>query len=56
MANRAWLDEVRARLVKHALPASYIQRFVSEPSDHLEDLKENMSREAGVLSRRGEPN
>lgn len=48
---------MRERLVKHALPPSYIQRFVAELSDHLEDLKEeNMSTDASLLSRLGEPN
>ena len=45
MANQPWLDEVRQRLAKHALPPSYVQRFTEELSDHLEDLKEeNMTR------------
>ena len=56
MANQPWLDEVRRRLAKHALPPSYIQRFVEELSDHLEDFKEeNMGTEADVCSRLGEP-
>jgi hypothetical protein len=56
MANQPWLDEVRQRLAKQALPASYIQRFVSELCDHLEDLKEeNMSTDADVSSRLGQP-
>jgi hypothetical protein len=57
MANRAWLDDVRASLAEHALPTAYIQRFVSELSDHIEDLKEeNMNTDASVLSRLGEAN
>ncbi len=56
MANLPWLDDVRERLAKHALPPTYIQRFLGELTDHLEDLKEeNMSTEATVLSRLGEP-
>jgi hypothetical protein len=56
MANLPWLDEVRRRLARHALPPAYIQRFVQELSDHLEDLKEeNMSTEANVCSRLGQP-
>lgn len=55
MVNRPWLDEVRWRLMRHALPPSYIQRFVEELSDHLEDLKEeNMDTEA-AYSRLGKP-
>jgi hypothetical protein len=56
MANRPWLDDVRARLARHALPPSYIQRFTEELSDHLEDLmEENMSTASNVYSRLGEP-
>jgi hypothetical protein len=56
MANRPWLDDVRARLAKCALPPSYIQRFTEELSDHLEDLmEENMSTASDVYSRLGEP-
>jgi hypothetical protein len=56
MANQAWLDVVRQRLTKHALPPTYIQRFLGELSDHLEDLKEEtMSAESDVYSRLGEP-
>jgi hypothetical protein len=56
MANRAWLDEVRERLAKQCLPNAYVQRFVQELSDHLQDIKEeNMSTEANVYSRLGEP-
>ena len=40
MANQPWLDEVRERLARQALPPSYIQRFMEELSDHLEDIKE----------------
>jgi hypothetical protein len=57
MANISWIDEVRQRLARHALPPAYIRRFMEELSDHLEDLKEeNMSTDAGVLSRLGDPN
>jgi hypothetical protein len=56
MANRPWLDDVRARLARHALPRSYIQRFTEELSDHLEDLmEETMSTVSDVYSRLGEP-
>lgn len=56
MANQPWLDDLRQRLAKRALPASYIQRFVGELADHLEDLKEeNMSTDASVVSRLGQP-
>ena len=56
MANRVWLDEVRERLAKHALPPAYIRRFMDELSDHFQDIQEeNMSTDANVLSRLGEP-
>ena len=56
MANRQWLEEVRARLAEHAIPSTYVRRFTEELSDHLEDLKEeNMSTETAVRSRLGEP-
>lgn len=55
MVKQPWLDEVRWRLTRHALPPSYIQRFVEELSDHLEDLKEeNMDTDA-ACSRLGKP-
>ncbi len=56
MAKRPWLEDVRRRLAKHALPADYIDRFVEELSDHLQDIEEeSMSTEASVHSRLGEP-
>jgi hypothetical protein len=56
MANLPWLDEVRRRLANRGLPPHYVQRFAAELSDHLEDLKEeNMSTEAEVVSRLGQP-
>jgi hypothetical protein len=36
MANRHWFDELRERLSAHALPRSYVQRFVQELTDHVE--------------------
>lgn len=54
MVNQPWLDDVRRRLEKQFLPPSYIQRFVSELTDHFHDLtEENM--EADAVSRLGEP-
>lgn len=56
MANQPWLDEVLRRLAKGGLPPNYVQRFVGELSDHLEDFKEeNMSTEAEAYSRLGKP-
>jgi len=56
MANQPWLDEVRAGLVGHALPPAYIRRFMDELYNRFQDImEENMSTEAGVLSRLGEP-
>jgi hypothetical protein len=56
MANRPWLDDVRARLARHALPPIYVRRFMEELSDHLEDLmEETMSTVSEVYSRLGEP-
>jgi hypothetical protein len=56
MANLPWLDEAQERLARYALPPTYIQRFVDELTDHLEDLKEeNMSTQAAMCSRLGKP-
>ena len=56
MTNLTWLDDVRKWLVRNALPPSYIQRFIGELSDHLEDLKEEIiSTNANVCSRLGQP-
>jgi hypothetical protein len=56
MANHPWLDDVRNQLAKHALPPAYIRRFMDELSDHFQDItEENMSTEANVNSRLGEP-
>ncbi|MFH0901082.1 MAG: hypothetical protein V2A73_10670 [Pseudomonadota bacterium] len=54
MGNQPWLSRVRERLAKHVLPPSYVQRFVEELTDHLEDLKEE-NVEADAISRLGEP-
>ena len=55
MANLSWLDDVRQRLARQrVLPPSYVQRFVEELSDHLDDLKEE-SMEVDAISRLGEP-
>jgi hypothetical protein len=56
MANQPWLDDLHERLAKHALPQTYIRRFMEEVSDHFQDItEENMSTEANVYSRLGEP-
>ena len=54
MGNQAWLDKVRERLARQALPPSYVQRFLEELIDHLDDLKEE-NMEADPNSRLGEP-
>jgi hypothetical protein len=55
MANRPWLDEVRQRLVNHALPPAYIRRFLEELTDHLQDLKEEtMHTDVNVYARLGD--
>lgn len=53
MDSQPWLDRVRQRLAKHALPPSYVQRFMEELADHLNDLKEE-NMEADAISRLGE--
>lgn len=56
MAGMPWLEEVRKRLVRQGLPASYVERFMAELADHFQDLKEEtMGREADVCSHLGEP-
>lgn len=56
MANRDWLDEVRRRLVRKALPPEYVERFTEELVDHFHDLtEETMSTEANVFARLGSP-
>ena len=54
MGDQLWLDRVRERLARQALPSAYIRRFTEELSDHLEDLKEE-SMETDAYSRLGEP-
>jgi hypothetical protein len=54
MANQPWLDRARDRLVRQRLPPSYIQRFVEELTDHLNDFKEE-NMESDATSRMGEP-
>jgi hypothetical protein len=54
MANQPWLDRVRERLARQALPSAYIERLTEELSDHLEQLKED-GMEANPSSRLGEP-
>jgi hypothetical protein len=57
---RQWLSQVRAELVRRRLPPLYVERLVSELSDHLTDLMEDrMSTDAkdlhGVFQRLGTP-
>jgi hypothetical protein len=54
MANPSWLDSVRKRLFRQGLPPSYVQRFMGELSDHLEDVKEE-NMEGDAVPRLGEP-
>ncbi len=54
MDSQRWLDRVRERLAKRVLPPSYVQRFIEELTDHLEDLKEEKM-EGDASSRLGEP-
>ncbi|MGA2258845.1 MAG: hypothetical protein ABSG53_29610 [Thermoguttaceae bacterium] len=54
MANPSWLDDVRKRLLRQELPLVYVQRFMEELTDHLDDLKEQ-SMEADAISRLGKP-
>jgi len=54
MVNSSWLDDVQKRLAKHALPSSYVQRFIAELSDHLVDLKEE-GMDQNSSSRLGKP-
>ncbi len=54
MGNQTWLDSVRQRLARQALPSTYVKRFTEELSDHLEDIKEH-NMEADLNSRLGEP-
>src|SRR5208282_4444759 len=54
MDSQPWLSKVRQRLARHALPPNYVQRFIEELSDHLEDLKEE-NMEGDANSRLGEP-
>jgi hypothetical protein len=54
MGNQLWLDSVRGRLAQYDLPPSYVQRFVAELGDHLEDI-ESESPEVDAASRLGDP-
>ncbi len=56
MAGQPWLDAVRNALDRRALPPDYVERFVQELSDHLEDLtEENVSMESNLEARLGTP-
>ncbi len=54
MDSQPWLDRVLEQLARHDLPPNYVQGFIEELTDHLEDLKEE-SMEANASSRLGEP-
>jgi hypothetical protein len=54
MANLPWLENVRQRLARHALPPAYVERFLGELTDHFHDLKEE-NMDGDVYSRLGEP-
>ncbi|MGO8744933.1 MAG: HAAS signaling domain-containing protein [Thermoguttaceae bacterium] len=54
MESQPWLNRVRERLVRQLLPPSYVQRFVEELSDHLEDVKED-GMDQNSFSRLGDP-
>jgi hypothetical protein len=55
MGNRPWLEDLRRRLIRHGLPGSYVQRFMEEVEDHLEDLKEKtMGSESEAHARLGQ--
>ena len=54
MESQPWLNRVRERLVRQLLPPSYVQRFVEELSDHLEDVKED-GMDQNSSSRLGDP-
>ena len=48
-----WLNELRAELARHNLPPFYVERLVSELSDHFTDFMEDrMSTDAKDLRRR----
>ena len=56
MAAPAWFDDLRRQLASRGLPPAYVERFVAELSDHLEDLKEeNMSKDSERVSKSGGP-
>jgi hypothetical protein len=57
---KRWLRELRAELERRRLPPTYVERFVGELSEHLNDFSEDrMSTDAndlhGVFSRLGAP-
>ena len=54
MDNQPWLDRVRERLARQALPPSYVQRFLEELTDHFNDLVEEKM-ESNPISRLGQP-
>ena len=56
MTNPPWCDQLRQRLLRYGLPPVYVKRLMEELSDHLQDvMEEDMSTEANVYSRLGEP-
>jgi hypothetical protein len=55
MGKRLWFEDLHRRLIRHDLPRSYVQRFMEEVTDHLEDLKEKtMGSEAEAYARLGQ--
>ena len=55
MPGRAWLEALRGDLARRGLPAGYVERFLQELGDHIEDLfqeqEERMRTEAhGTVS------
>lgn len=52
MVQPSWLDYVREECVRRRLPPSYVERLLTELSDHLADFQENrMSKDAHDLHR-----
>lgn len=54
MSDQPWLNSVRRRLARQALPSAYAERFMEELGDHLDDLREE-SEQIDPSSRLGQP-
>jgi hypothetical protein len=54
MGKQRWLDNLQRQLIGRNLPSKYVQRFLEEAADHLEDLMEETMEKTDFSARMGE--